>query len=67
MSLVVYFEKEINILTRGDQCFGHLPDFIRCLADEDVCRILSNCVFRSFYKTPVQQNVISSLGRKPIN
>ena len=52
--------------TRGDQCFGHLPDFIRCLADEDVCRILSNCVFRSFYKTPMQQNVISSLGRKPI-
>ena len=51
----------------GDQCFGHLP-VIDCLPDEDVCRILSwgHCVFRSFCKTPVHQNVILSLGRKSI-
>ena len=35
---------------RGDRCFGHLP-VIKCLPDENVCRIVSqcDCVFHLFY------------------
>ena len=43
-------QERTQYFTRGDQCFGQLP-VIRYLPDENVCRILSNCVFRSFYKT----------------
>ena len=43
-------QERTQYFTHGDQCFGQLP-VIRYLPDENVCRILSNCVFRLFYKT----------------
>ena len=45
-------QERTQYFTRGDRSFEHLP-VVRCLPDEDVCRILSqgNCGFCSFYKT----------------
>ena len=46
-------KERTQYFTSGDRYFGHLP-VVRCLPDEDVCRILlsqGNCVFCSFYKT----------------
>ena len=36
-------QERTQYFTHGDQCFGQLP-VIRYLPDENVCRILSNCV-----------------------
>ena len=32
-------QERTQYFTRDDRCFGHLP-VVRCLPDEDVCRIL---------------------------
>ena len=61
-------QERTQYFTHGDRCFGHLP-VVGCLPDEDVCQILSqgNCVFLLILQNaPPQQNVISSLGGKPI-
>ena len=52
---VLYFKEELNI-------------YIRYLRNKDACRILSRVTVFSLVllNTPAQQNVISSLGRKPL-
>ena len=63
------FQGETQYFMLGKRYFGHLP-VIRYLPKEDACRILSrgNCVFARLIllNTPAEQNVISSLGRKPL-
>ena len=47
--------------TDGDRCFGHLP-VVGCLPDEE--RLMRFLLVSEH--TPVEQNVILSLRRKPI-
>ena len=56
-------QERTQYFMRCDQCFGHLP-VVRCLPDQDVCQVTRYLRFSLVLQNiPVQQNVISSLGR----